>query len=191
MLQSKDTLLDLADHRIADLWRAARDRVEATESLKLARYRHVITTMIALADDLSISDQTFRERVRTVAAPFAGELMGNRSAAIRQELSNQSRTVRPLLKQMLNVPLELPTGHPLAAALPALRAIYATGGRSLPKGAANPFPKVWSPLIECAATPEAALGAFEAATLLMLKRSLRNGSASTRQSLTYRGPRTY
>jgi TnpA family transposase len=187
LLQLTDTLLDLADHRIADLWRAARDRVEATASLKLARYRHVITTMIALADDLSISDQTFRERVRAVAAPFAGELMGNRSAAIRQELSSQNRTVRPLLKQMMDVPLDLPAGHPLATALPALRAIYAADGRSLPKGTANPFPKVWSLLIECAATPEAALGAFEAATLMMLKRSLRNGSASTRQSLTYRG----
>jgi TnpA family transposase len=185
--QSTDTLLDLADHRIADLWRAARDRVEATASLKVVRYRDVITTMIALVDDQSISDQTFRERVRAVAAPFAGELTGNRSAAIRQELSNQSRTVRPLLKQVMDVPLDLPAGHPLATALPALRAIYATDSRSLPKGAANPFPKVWSPLIECAATPEAALGAFEAATLMMLKRSLRNGSASTRQSLTYRG----
>ena len=186
LLQSTDTLLDLADHRIADLWRAARDRVEATASLKLARYRHVITTMIALADDLSISDQNFRERVRAVAAPFAGEL-GNRSAAIRQDLSSQSRTVRPLLKQMMDVPLDLPAGHPLAMALPVLRAIYAADGRSLPKDVANPFPKVWSPLIECAARPETALGAFEAATLMMLKRSLRNGSASTRQSLTYRG----
>ena len=101
LLQSTDTLLDLADHRIADLWRAARDRVEAAASLNLARYRHVITTMLALANDLSISDQTFRERVRAVAAPFRGELTSNRSAAIRQELSGQGRTIRPLLRQMI------------------------------------------------------------------------------------------
>ena len=49
----------------------------------------------------------------------------------------------------------------------------------------NPFPRVWAPLIDGAASREAALGAYEAATLMMLKRSLRNGSASTRQSSSH------
>ncbi|MGH7084809.1 MAG: Tn3 family transposase, partial [Acetobacteraceae bacterium] len=172
---------------IADLWRAARDRVEAAAPLNLARYRRVMTAMIVLADDPSISDHAFRERIRTITAPFTTEPMGNRSAAIRHDLSGQSRVVRPLLKQLIQVPLDLSSGHPLTTALPTLRTIYAAGGRSLPTGAANPFPKVWSPLIDGATTPEAALSAFEAATLMMLKRSLRNGSASTPQSLTYRG----
>ena len=41
-------------------------------------------------------------------------------------------------------------------------------------------------MIDGAATPEAALRGYEAATLMMLKRSLRNRSASTRQSLSHR-----
>jgi hypothetical protein len=36
LLQSTDALLDLADHRIADLWRAARDPVETAASVDLA-----------------------------------------------------------------------------------------------------------------------------------------------------------
>ena len=58
----------------------------------------------------------------------------------------------------------------------------------LPEGTDNPFPKVWAPLIDGAGSREAALSAYEAATLMMLKRSLRNGSASTRQSLSHRAP---
>lgn len=188
LLRLNDTILDLADHRTADLWRAARDRAQAAELLKLVSYRRVLATVIAFADDPSISDQAFRERVRSAVTPLADEAMGNRSAAIRKELSGQSATIRPLIKQIMSVPLDVPAGHPLATALPTLRAVYSSEARSLPAGAANPFPKVWSALIDSAGTPAAALGAFEAATLMMLKRSLRNGSASTRQSLSYRGP---
>jgi TnpA family transposase len=188
LLRSTDTALDLADHRTADLWRAARDRVQAAESLKLVSYQRTMAIILALVDDPSISDQAFRDRVRAAAAPFAGEPVGNRSAAIRRDLSGESATVRPLIKQIINVPLDLPAGHPLSTALPVLRAVYSSDDRSLPDGIANPFPRVWAPLIDGAATPRAALGAFEVATLMMLKRSLRNGSASTRQSLSYRGP---
>lgn len=183
-----DTILDLADHRIADLWRAARERIEGAVALQLASYRCVMATVIALADDPSVSDQAFRERVRAAAAPFADAPGSNRTAAIRKELSGRSTVVRPLLKQLMEVPLDFPAGHPLGTALPVLRSIYAEGSRILPAGTSNPFPKIWAPLIEGAATPEAALGAYEAATLMMLKRSLRNGSASTRQSLSHRAP---
>ena len=188
LLRSTDTLLDLADHRIVDLWRAAREHVEGAVSLKLASYQRVIAAVIALADDLSVSDQAFRERVRAVAAPFADEPSGNRNAAIRKELSSRSATVRPLLKQMMDVPLDIPAGHPLTAALPVLRAVYTPDGRALPAGTGNPFPKVWAPLIDGAATPEAALRGYEAAALMMLRRSLRNRSASTGQSLSHRAP---
>ena len=187
LLRTTDTILDLADHRVADLWRAARERVEAALALRLASYQRMMATVIALADDPSVSDQVFRERVRAAAAPFAGA-PGNRTAAMRKELSGQSAVVRPLLKQLMAVPLDLPAGHPLTTALPALRSVYADGGKALPAGTNDPFPKVWSPLIDGAATREAALGAYEAATLMMLKRSLRNGSASTRQSLSHRAP---
>jgi hypothetical protein len=54
LLRSTDTLLDLADHRIVDLWRAAREHVEAVVSLKLASYQRVIASVIALADDPSV-----------------------------------------------------------------------------------------------------------------------------------------
>lgn len=166
----------------------AHERVETAVTLKLASYQRVMATVIALADDPSVSDQAFRERVRAVAAPLAGAPGSNRTAAIRKELSGQSAVVRPLLKQLMEVPLDLPAGHPLATALPALRAIYADGDKVLPEGTDNPFPKVWAPLIDGAGSREAALSAYEAATLMMLKRSLRNGSASSRQSLSHRAP---
>ena len=188
LLRVTDTILDLADHRVADLWRRARERVEEVVALQLANYQHVMATVIALADDPSISDQAFRERVRAVAAPFSDAPASTRTAAIRKDLSGQGAIVRPLLKQLMEVQLELPTGHPLATALPALRSVYANGDRVLPEGTNNPFAQVWAPLIDSAATREAALGAYEAATLMMLKRSLRNGSASTRQSLSHRAP---
>jgi TnpA family transposase len=88
----------------------------------------------------------------------------------------------------LEVPLDFAGAHSLATALRLLRSVYAEGGSMLPDGTSNPFPAVWAPLIESASTPQAALGAYEAATLMMLKRSLRNGSASTRQSSSHRAP---
>ena len=188
LLRVTDTILDLADDRIADLWRGARDRIEATVSLKLAGYQRVMATVIALADNRSVSDQAFRERVRAAVAPFADRSGGNRTAAIRKERSERGAVVRPLLRQLLEVPLDLPAEHPLATALPVLRSVYADERRVLPAGTDNPFPKVWAPLIDGAASRETALGAYEAATLMMLKRSLRNGSASTRQSVSYRAP---
>jgi hypothetical protein len=141
LLRLNDTILDLADHRTADLWRAAHDRAQATESLKLVSYRRVLATVIAFAADPSISDQAFRERVRSAVAPLASEQVGNRAAAIRKELSGQSATIRPLIKQIMSVPLDVPTGHPLATALPTLRAVYSSNARSLPAGVANSFPK--------------------------------------------------
>ena len=141
LLRATDTALDLADHRIADLWRTARDRVEATLSVKLAGYQQAMATMMALADDPSVSDQAFRQRIRAVAAPFADDPGGNRSAAIRKELSARSATVRPLLKQMLQVPLDVAAEHPLATALPVLQTVYAANDRGLPAGSEIRFRK--------------------------------------------------
>jgi hypothetical protein len=81
--------------------------------------------------------------VRSAVAPLASEQMGNRAAAIRKELSGQSATIRLLINQIMSVPLDVPTGHPLATVLPTLQAVYSSNARSLPAAVANPFPKIW------------------------------------------------
>src|SRR3546814_13123963 len=77
--------------------------------------------------------------------------------------------------------------HTLAQALGTLEQIRAREEHHLPEGTDNPFGRTWALLL---AQPdrEAALGAYRAATLMMLKRSLRHGPASVAARLHHPAP---
>jgi hypothetical protein len=188
LLRLTDTALDLLDHRIADLWRGARARVEERQRELLRRcYRRLVRDLSEVVADAESSAPALRERLGALLAPFVADQAPTRAAAIRAELSHQKASLDAILDAARTVGLTLPQGHPLAQALVTLEPLAATGTKTLPAGIGQPFGPSWAPLIE-QSDREAALACYRAATVMLLKRSLRNGTASVDHSLNHRAP---
>ena len=83
--------------------------------------------------------------------------------------------------------MAIPADHRLTEAFAALDALATSSASTLPEGHAQPFGASWQGLID---QPDraAALGCFRAATLMALKRALRNRSVSVAHSLSYQAP---
>jgi TnpA family transposase len=88
-----------------------------------------------------------------------------------------------LLMAARTMPLAVPADHTLAVALSTLDALAASS--TLPVGSAQPFGPSWRPLID-QPDRKAALDCFRAATVMALKRALRNRSVSVDHSLSHR-----
>ena len=103
------------------------------------------------------------------------------------ELSGDAAYLAAILAAARAIGLDLPAHPRLAEALATLDCFPVGPGVGLPQGTAQPFGPSWSGLIE---QPDrtAALQSYLAATVMLLKRSLRNGSASVEHSLNHRAP---
>jgi hypothetical protein len=102
------------------------------------------------------------------------------------ELAAHPTRLRNLLREAIHLDLALAEEHPLRVALSIIEAQYRNHRTGLPADTPNPFPPIWSPLIEGAQSPEERMAAFEVATAMTLKRALRNGSASAPHSIDHR-----
>ena len=105
---------------------------------------------------------------------------------MRQELGKSQQLAR-LLKTARRQNSRIPADHRLAAAFATLDLVAASSATTLPGGISQPFGPSWQGLID---QPDrvAALGCFRAATVMTLKRAVRNRSVSVDHSLSYRAP---
>jgi TnpA family transposase len=83
------------------------------------------------------------------------------------------------------LPWEATPGHPVLVAVQTLKALYEHGARELPTTTSIEFGRVWRALLS-GADREQAFRAFEVATLLALRRALRNGTVWIDHSLAFR-----
>ncbi len=187
MLRVTDASLTLLDHRIAALWRAARERAEEARVGRLRRLRELLGDLAGLAGDEALDAAELRSRLHGLIARFEPEREMTQVSAIRQELGRKSQDLARLLKTARAAALTVPADHQLTAAFTTLDAVAASSAAALPDGNAQPFGSSWQGLIE---QPDraAALGCFRAATLMALKRALRNRSVSVAHSLSHRAP---
>jgi TnpA family transposase len=187
LLRLSDSGLDLLDHRIADLWRGARNRVEDRQDHQLRRYRRLVAELHALLAEEAIAAEVLRDRLKTLMVPFPPETASGKTAAIRRELSGDALQLTAVLAAAHAIGLDLSANPRLAEAWATLDAIPGGAGVELPKSADHPFGPTWAGLIN---QPDraAALQSYRAATVMLLKRSLRNGSASVEHSLNHRAP---
>jgi TnpA family transposase len=187
LLRLTDGGLDLLDHRVADLWRGARTRVEDRQDHQLRRYRRLVTDLHALLADEALPPEVLRDRVRSLMVPFPPETSPSKAAAIRRELSGDAAQLTAILAAARAVGLDLAANTRLAEAFATLDRIPGHPGAMLPEGLDHPFGPTWAALI---GQPDraAALQSYRAATVMLLKRSLRNGSASVEHSLNHRAP---
>ena len=187
MLRVTDASLTLLDHRIAALWRAARERAEEARASRLRRFRELLGDLAGLAGDEALDAAELRSRLHGLIARFETERDTTQVSAIRQELGRKSQDLARLLKTARAAALAVPADHQLTAAFATLDAVAASSAATLPNGDSQPFGLSWQGLIE---QPDraAALGCFRAATLIALKRALRNRSISVAHSLSHRAP---
>jgi hypothetical protein len=186
LLRLTDASLTLLDHQISALWRGARERVEETQAARLRRFRRLLGDLAGLADNETLDAAELRSRLKSLITPFEPERQGTQVASIRQELGRKSQDLARLLKLAREAPLAVPAGHKLAAAFATLNALSGSPN-ALPDKTTQPFGPSWQTLID---QPDraAALGCFRAATLMGVKRALRNRSVSVDHSLSHRAP---
>ena len=187
MLRLTDASLTLLDHRIAALWRGAREHAQDARESRLRRFRELLGDLAGLAGDEALNVAELRSRLHGLIARFEPERDATEVSAIRQELGRKSPDLARLLRTARATALAVPADHRLTEAFAALDALAASSASTLPDGHAQPFGASWQGLID---QPDrvAALGCFRAATLMALKRALRNRSVSVAHSLSYRAP---
>ena len=190
LLRLTDGGLGMIDYRIADLWRQARTRTDAAVEDELRRHQALVLQLASLVDDENTSASVARDQMRTMLAPFlpaGAHGPSTKVGRVRRELATAGRGASELLGAASSISLDLPSTHPLAQALTTLDQVAASEMERLPEGTANPFGRTWAFLID-QPDREAAFGGYRAATLMLLKRSLRNGQASVDHSLEHRAP---
>jgi len=129
----------------------------------------------SLASDTTATDSDVREQLRSLVAEHQQRKPPTRAQLVRDHLTLEIRPVRSLLSGLMALPWEATPGHPVLAAIQLLRALYEHDARELPMTPAIDLGRVWRPLLS-SADREQAFRAFEVATLLALRRALRNGT---------------
>jgi hypothetical protein len=162
----------------------ARERAAEAQASRLRRLDRLLANLAALTEDEALDAPGLRSRLRDLIAPFEAERRSTRVAEIRREFGHKSHELARLLNTVRATELAMPTEHVVATAFATLDALPASGP-ALPAATPQPFGPSWQGLID---QPDrvAALGCFRAATVMALKRGLRNGSITVAHSFSHR-----
>jgi TnpA family transposase len=180
-----DRALLMVRRRVADLWRRATKDANQVLIHWADLYRELLASIGGLANDTTASDTDIRERLRLLVAEHQQRKPPTRAQLVRDHLTIEIQPVRSLLSALMALPWEATPGHPVLAAMQTLKALYERGARELPTTISIEFGKVWRALLS-GADREQAFRAFEVATLLALRRALRNGTVWVDHSLAFR-----
>jgi hypothetical protein len=175
LLIGTDRVLLMVRRRVADLWRRATKDANQVLIHWADLYRELLASIGALASDMTVTDSDVRGRLRLLVAAHQQRKPSTRAQLVRDHLTLEIRPVRSLLSALMVLPWEATPGHPVLVAVQTLEALYEHGARELPTTTSIDFGKVWRALLS-GADREQAFRAFEVATLLALRRALRNGT---------------
>ncbi|MEJ8860056.1 Tn3 family transposase, partial [Variovorax robiniae] len=185
LLTATDQIIFMFQRRVADLWRQCAEGVAALDWAQ--QYQQLLQQISDLTADDAVPDAELRASLRNLVAASRAQRPPSRASVIRQRLIDAIAPVRSLLAGVSRLPWQATGGHPVLDALDRLRAAYAGGTRRLPaEVAALRLGPAWR---EAIADPdrERAFKAMEVATLLALRRAVRNGSVWIEHSLSFRG----
>ncbi len=183
-----DTALVLVDHLIASQWREAKEAAVNNQRGRLSRFRRLIGDLAMLVGDQSLDGNGVRAQVSSLIEPFASEVGNTQILAVRRELAERSTEIGRLLTAARGIKLDCPEEHRLTKAFAMLNALPGKGAE-LPAKAANPFGRSWQSLID---QPDRvlALKCYRAATVMLLKRALKNRSVTVSTSMAHKAPET-
>lgn len=179
-----DAVVHLSGKKASDILSAAKTRVIKTEAATLSDYRRMLRDIFDLAEDPDLDAEALRQELRAKVKDFAPHVFPNRSAAVRAEVVEKAGSIRPLLRQLAELPILGIDGHRGPAGLETLRGLYENDRSALPKGRFD-CQSVWKPLVD---DPDRgrAMRALEMSTLLDLRKGFRSGQCWIDASESYR-----
>lgn len=168
LLRLTDNGLTMIDYRIANLWRQAKSRAEATVEDELRRHQALVLQLNSLLEDQNLSDASAREQMHASLSPFLPTGIhgpATKVDRIRRELATAGKATRELLNAATSISLNVPPAHPLEQTLAIVGRVAHAEKPRLPEGTPNPFGRTWAFLID-QPDREAAFKAYRAATLM-------------------------
>jgi TnpA family transposase len=185
LLATTDHLLLMVRRRVAELWRFAGVGIDAELTDWARLYRDLLGEVGALAADRDLSSEALRDHLMALIDVHRDAKPRTRAEIVRGRLIDGVRPVRSLLRGLVHLPWRGHADHPVLDALAVLRELYERDVRLLPATFAVPLGRVWrAPL--AGADRERAFAACEVATLLSLRRALRNGTVWIEHSFAFR-----
>ena len=187
LLELTDTVLEQTSRRIGQLWGQAQRSVEAQAMREVELYRLGISVIANAVDNPDLTPEAFRVAIVLAISPFRNTPASrSKLHSIRMELAKAPARLRAMLKQVGALDLTIAADHPLGLALATLRQAYDKGRSGLTPEDGNPFAPAAARLVTAARTPTERLAAYEVASAMLLKRCLRNGTASSPHSIRHR-----
>ena len=185
LLLSTDRLLMMVRRRVADLWRLATKDANKVLVHWADLYRELLASVTALANDANASDTQTRERLRLLVTEHGQRKPPTCAQLIRDHLTLEIGPVRSLLTALIKLPWDATAGRPVLAALKLLKSLYEQPSRELPLVTMIDLGRVWQ-MILVGDDRAQAFRAFEVASLILLRRALRNGTVWIDHSLAFR-----
>ena len=125
-----------------------------------------------------------REQLLALLQAHRARQPRSRAQIVRERLIEGVRPVRALLKALVRLPWQASAAQPLLKAMHILQELYERE-HALPTTYTLPLGRVWHPVL-AGEDRERAFAAAEVATLLNLRRALRNGTVWIEHSLAFR-----
>jgi len=189
LMINTDHLLWMVRRRVADLWRKAAEEADAQRVNYERLYQQLLGELSALATDGTLSVDELQQKLSALLVAHQGRRGPSRAQIIRDQLMEEVRPVRALLKALAQQPWKGSAGHPLLDSLKQLNVLYDEGEHALPVGTDLSLGRVWRKSLQHE-DREKAFAAAEVGTLLNLRRALRNGSVWIDHSLSFRSRET-
>lgn len=189
--------LDLAVDQLIFLVNGIQRKAQQEASRNLSRHapslaqKHValLDRLDVLCRDQTLSEEQLRSEVQTLVASHRDSKRPaiSMAQATRNEMAQGGLPLKRLSDLAMRLGAEVSEDHPLGTGLKVIASVSKAGGSSLPDNTTNPFGSLRSDLID-GKERDLALSAWRAATVLLLKKSLKNGSAYIPDSGNWRAP---
>jgi TnpA family transposase len=171
--------------RVADLWRRSAQDANRVLTHWADLYRELLVSLGQLASDTSLDAKQLRTKLLELIATHQQRKPPTRAQLVREHLIAEIRPVRTLLSALVKLPWQAVANHPVLAGLERLKSLYTQEARELPAKTVNGFGKVWRSVI-ADEDRERAMRGYELATLLGLRRAMRNGTVWIDHSFAFR-----
>ena len=185
LLTATDRLLMMVRRQVADLWRRAATGTGVAHGDWAALYQELLTAVSTIVADPAATDAGVREQLQSLLVNHRTRRPASRAHLVRERLIDGVRPVRSLLTALVRLPWQATDAHPVLEALQRLGDLYAHEQRRLPIGTGVFLGRVWQAALS-GPDRERAFCAYEVATLLALRRALRNGTVWIDHSLAFR-----
>ena len=169
--------------RVADIWREAAASVKPLIDWAVL-YRKLFAEVQNLATRIDVPDHAIRGRLFEITS--RAEYKPPRGAQlVRERLVEEVWPLHALLVQLAKLPWKSEGEHPVVQAMATLGDLYRRCPWFLPAGPPLALGSVWQKMLT-SEDRDLAFRALEVATLLGLRKALRNGSVWIEHSFSFR-----